>query len=90
MLALLNAGRHTIDLRYGSEYSHFDRAEIHTLDADLCPVQMRQVVMTERVWGPPMLVRGEKKETLGQHALRSLKSWWTEMTSDVVYDGPTG
>lgn len=98
--SLLNAGRHTIDLTYDSEYSHLDRCDTHAIEADLCPVEMRRMTMACReppapVWSPPPTPPPPPPpppppETLSQHAYRVLAAWGREMISEVEYDGPRG
>lgn len=91
--SLLNAGRHTVNFtleedRRGLEYC---------VSADICPVRMRQMEAIELVPPKPKVKIVEKvvervvevqlpPVTLGER----LRSWWSEMTSPVVYDGPRG
>lgn len=62
-----------------------EQATEHRVSVRVTPVQVERIVMREmpqidpvRAW--PLM------PTIGQR----IKSWWREMTSPVVYDGPRG
>jgi len=65
---------------------HFgETATEHRVSVRMTPVQTERIVMHEfdRV---DRVKQWPKPTTLGQR----IKSWWREMTSEVVYDGPRG